>query len=325
VMGVPDLAIDHTPCPPVEQWTEIRHAPEDESVNLAYFTFPENALVVLDEAQRIYRPRAVGSKVPPEVAAFETHRHTGVDFILLTQHPGLVDSNIRKLVGRHIHIRVTPFGRYKYEWTELGDPESASSREIAAKEKYKLPKRAFGLYKSSQLHTKIKTKMPWYFWLFLACLVGVVGLSAYAYNRVNTRMTGGDVLTAGKAAPPSPGQSVKVDPKSREELLLEFDPLVPGRPETAPAYDGLRQVKVMPVVAGCIRTPTRCTCQNQQGLDAGLDKLQCEFWLENPPFNPYYEPPQVTKAPPSEVKPAHQIAPDKPMQIPHPPESNTVT
>jgi len=101
VMGIPDLKVPHITCPPVDEWTEYRTSPEDPSLDLAYFTFPENALVVIDEAQRVYRPRPTGTRVPPEVAAFETHRHLGVDFILLTQHPGLIDSNIRKLVGRH--------------------------------------------------------------------------------------------------------------------------------------------------------------------------------------------------------------------------------
>jgi len=289
VTGIPDLAIDHTPCPPVAEWTEYRTSPDDENLQLAYFTFPENSLVVLDEAQRVYRPRAVGTKVPPEVAAFETHRHTGVDFILLTQHPGLIDSNIRKLIGRHIHIRGTPFGRYKYEWTELGDPESASSREIASKERYKLPARAFDLYKSAQLHTKIKTKLPWYFWLFIVALLGVIGLSVYAYNRINSKLSSGESVLS-----KSPGQQAvkptdKPASQGPDELLQQFVPVVPGRPETATAYDTLRQVKAMPVVAGCIQTATRCTCQNQQGLDAGLDELQCKDWLRNPPFNPYVD------------------------------------
>lgn len=305
ITGVPDLAIDHTPCPPVADWTQFRRSPDDPDLELAYFTFPENAVVVVDEAQRIYRPRAVGSKVPPEVQAFETHRHTGVDFILITQHPGLIDSNIRKLVGRHIHIRVTPFGRYRYEWTELGDPESASSREVAAKERYMLPKRAFALYKSSQLHTKIKVKMPWYVYLFAVCLVGFVGLGWYAYHRVSARVE----PPAAKAEQVPQGESVTKAAApvaiTAEDFLVAEAPVLPGRPETAPMYAELRQVKQLPRVAGCIRTPTRCTCQNQQGTDAGLDRMQCESWLRNPPFDPYSEVQRVASAKQAqEVKPA---------------------
>lgn len=289
VTGIPDLAIDHSPCPPVSEWTEQRVSPDDESIQLSYFTFPENSVVVIDEAQRIYRPRPVGSKVPPEVAAFETHRHTGVDFILITQHAGLIDSNIRKLVGRHVHIRVTPFGRYRYEWTELGDPESSSSREVAAKEKYTLPKRAFGLYKSSQLHTKIKVKMPWYVYLFGACLVGTIGLSVYAYKRVSAKVDPGNP-EAKVSTSDRPGQTSDIKiPATADDILAQETPLLKGRADTAPMYAELRQPKQLPMVVGCIKTPTRCECQNQQGTDAGLDRLQCEKWLTNPPFNPYIE------------------------------------
>lgn len=290
VTGIPDLAIDHSPCPPVSEWTEQRVSPDDESIQLSYFTFPENAVVVIDEAQRIYRPRPVGSKVPPEVAAFETHRHTGVDFILITQHAGLIDSNIRKLVGRHVHIRVTPFGRYRYEWTELGDPESSSSREVAAKEKYSLPKRAFVLYKSSQRHTKIKVKMPWYVYLFGACLVGTIALSVYAYKRVSAKVEPGNPeAKVTQSGSPSKATEPNSSPATAEDILALETPLLKGRADTAPMYAELRQPKQLPMVVGCIKTPTRCECQNQQGTDAGLDRLQCENWLANPPFNPYLE------------------------------------
>lgn len=291
VTGVPDLTIDHSPCPPVEDWTEKRQSPDDPSLELAYFTFPEGALVVIDEAQRIYRPRAVGSKVPDYVAAFETHRHTGVDFILITQHAGLIDSNIRKLIGRHIHVRVTPFGRKKYEWTELGDPESVSSRELAASESYKLPKRAFSLYKSSQLHTKIKVKLPWYFYMFIIGAFGAAALGWYGYHRVTSKLdkptdsrSAESSLTGTPAAAP-----VEPKPMDATAFLMASTPVVSGRPETAPMYDGLRQVKQMEQVVGCFQTRSRCTCVNQQGLDAHLDPLQCREWLASPPFNPYVE------------------------------------
>lgn len=190
VMGVPGLKIEHEACPPVEQWVEFRVSPEDDSLQLPYFTFPENAVVFIDEAQRVYRPRPAGAAVPPHVAAFETHRHTGVDFILITQQAGLLDSNIRRLIGRHVHIRPTPMGRYKYEWMELGDPESQSSRQLAASSRYKLPKRAFDLYKSAETHTKLRTPIPWYYWLFAVALLLFFGLVYYIVGRVSSNVKG---------------------------------------------------------------------------------------------------------------------------------------
>jgi zona occludens toxin len=76
------------------------------------------AVICFDEVQREWKPRANGSKVPKCIEMLETHRHMGVDFIILTQHPGLIDQNIRALVGRHLHVR--RFGgmgaAIVYEW-----------------------------------------------------------------------------------------------------------------------------------------------------------------------------------------------------------------
>lgn len=113
----------------------------------------KGALLVIDECQRFFRPRAAGSAVPDHVAALEVHRHQGLDIWLITQRPGLVDANVRALCGKHIALRSTPFGRYKYEWPEVGDIDTKSSRDTAARTRYKLPKHVFGLYKSSEVHT----------------------------------------------------------------------------------------------------------------------------------------------------------------------------
>jgi zona occludens toxin len=61
--------------------------------------------IVFDEVQSVWKPRPNGSKIPDDIGALETHRHKGVDFVLLTQHPMLLDQNVRALVGRHLHIR----------------------------------------------------------------------------------------------------------------------------------------------------------------------------------------------------------------------------
>ena len=295
VMGIPELTLDHSVCPPGNEWTELRPCPEDESKDLAYFTFPENALVVIDEAQRIYRPRAVGSKVPPEVAAFETHRHTGIDFILLTQHAGLIDSNIRKLIGRHIHIRVTPLGRYKYQWTELGDPESTSSRDIAAKERYKLPARAFDLYKSSQKHTKIKTKMPWFVWVFGIAFLMSIALGFYTYQRITAKIEPkSKTETLAKDSPRSTtGQNDGV--QSPSEYFASLSPRQQGLHHTAPRYDEITKPTDAPWPVGCIQRaawrdkPAGCRCIDQQGNNYNTSDAQCRSIVKNGIFKDWGE------------------------------------
>jgi len=281
VMGIPELTLPVIQAPPVDQWVEYRKSPEDENLELAYFTFPQNSLVVIDEAQRVYRPRPVGSKVPGEVAAFETHRHLGIDFILITQHAGLIDSNIRKLIGRHIHIRVTALARYRYEWTELGDPESSSSRELAAREKYVLPKRAFGLYKSSELHTKIRKKIPFFVWVFAFASVLAVGLGAWAFHRVTLRTSPEAVSqspanTSGGVITSAPGA-----PVSQVDLLVERTPRIHGEPHTAPRYDALTVAIAAPELRGCIESDRRCRCQDQDGNDYPVSQSRCRSLAVN--------------------------------------------
>ena len=275
VMGIPDLAIEHHVCPPVSEWTELRESPEDPTLKLPYFTFPPNSIVILDEAQRVYRPRPANARVPPEVAAFETRRHTGVDFVLITQNPGLLDSHIRKLVTRHIHIHDTFMGRYMLEWVGLGDIDSKASRALATRTKYQPPKRAFNLYKSSELHTKIVRKRPWYFYLFFALIPVILGLGWNIYTRFNSKFqdpapaTQPDkphmsALPVHSPDAPAAGGSAKV--LTRSEYIEQYQPRIDGLMHTAPVYDAVTAPVEPPEPVGCIDSPrTGCKCYTQQG------------------------------------------------------------
>lgn len=153
VMGVDNLLIEHQKLPTIDLWTYSKSDKDDPSLELFYFTFPPNSILIIDEAQKIYRPRSSSSKVPPIVSALETHRHTGIDIWLLTQKPSLLDSNVRDLCGRHMHIRNSILGRKIYEWPEY-NAITETNLKSAASRFFRPPKSAFALYKSSELHTK---------------------------------------------------------------------------------------------------------------------------------------------------------------------------
>ena len=136
VDGLADLKLEHHPLDVLTWPTEA----------------PDGAVIVVDEVQRKWRQRGPGSKVPDSVAQLETHRHRGLDFIIITQGPRLIDSNVRALVGRHVHIRDTGFmGRWAYEWPECND--ALAWAKCQNKRRYKLPTKVFDLYKSASLHT----------------------------------------------------------------------------------------------------------------------------------------------------------------------------
>lgn len=303
-LGIPDLKLPYIPTPAVKEWTELRVDADDPDQNqLPYFTFPPNSLIVLDEAQRIFRVRPNGAKVPDHVAAFETVRHTGVTFLLMTQNPAFLDSHIRKLVGQHIHLRdVGLMGRWYYEWPECANPESFSTAPI--KKKWALPKESFPLYKSSSLHIKRKYSVPPVMVMIAACALLLLFLGWRMFGSFSEKVAPATAMTATvheaskgasgvegvpvvKAAQPAP-PSVRTNDGG--EYLAAFMPVAPGRPESAPAYAEIRQVKAMPIVAGGACMKGHCKCYNQQGTDAGLDDMQCKGWLKNPPFDPYRDP-----------------------------------
>lgn len=322
VDAIPDLVVPHEPAPALSTWTKTVEDPSSQTGTKLLFDFPAGSIIAIDEAQRVYRPRAVGSKVPPEVAAFETHRHQGLDFILITQHPNLIDANVRKLVGRHLHIRdVGILGRKVYEWPECGNVEQF--RNAPVQRSYRLDSKSFGLYKSSSLHIKPKRGLPKGLILASVSLCLLLAGVGYAWHSISKKLNP-DATTAttqtpqaaGAAVPSSSGHASSGDAiKTASDYLTESIPAYPGRPETAPMYAALLEVRNVPRVVGCVDTGKRCKCITQQGTDAGLDNMQCRNWIASPPFDPYTEQKQNDVAavvphrdatPPKESAPAPQ-------------------
>lgn len=283
VDGVPDLKIKHFDLPDVSKWPEA---------------VPDGAAVVVDEVQRVWRPRGPGQKVPPDIAALETHRHRGLDFFLVTQQPRLVDANVRALVGRHVHLRDLGFlGRWWYEWPECS--ESVQWKSAPLKKRYVLPKKVFGLYKSASVHVKPIRSVPWMVAVMAIALVAVVWLAWSAYSSISGRM--GDAPTvqvagsASRAGDPVIGSNLSSaransPPLTGAALALSFMPRLSTMPASAPVYDELRKARSMPVVVGGMCMNGRCRCLTQQGTDAGLSSDECRQWIDNPPFDPYREP-----------------------------------
>lgn len=293
VMGIPELVVPHEVAPQVEKWTRRVKVSEDDALEEAEFTFPEGALVVVDEAQKVFRPAATGSRVPDVVAAFEKHRHRGLDFWLITQHPNLLHANVRRLVGKHIHLRGHWAGRELLEWPEATDPDSRSERGAAVRQRYTLPKSAFRLYKSSSLHVKQTRRIPKVLYVVVVML-GVAGFLGYrAYGRIAGAIQGETIVGKPAALEAASAGGVREGPGASGSSgagalsLSLFVPRLAGRPESAPLYDEVRQVVAMPAVVGCVRSGPRCSCFTDQGSDAGYTVEACRAWLDAPPFSPF--------------------------------------
>lgn len=193
-----------------ENWQPLPDVHKDDDGNLFITSFDakgqpdaavpyenhKGALLVIDECQRHFRPRPAGSVVPDHVAALEVHRHQGLDIWLVTQRPGLVDANVRALCDKHIALRKTPFGRYKYEWSEVGDIESKFSRDTAAKSRYKLPNHVFSLYKSAEVHNVTSHKLPLVAKVFLLCVPVLAFLGWSSYRMISKKLNPEPVTVA---------------------------------------------------------------------------------------------------------------------------------
>jgi zona occludens toxin len=124
---------------------------------------PDGSLVCLDECQRAFPPRNPMAQVPPWVSAFETHRHRGLDFYLITQSPRLVDRHVIELVDRHVHL-YRPFGMRRsvvHEWGGVNHSPDPPQTRRSGKRKVVAQNRAlFALYRSASVHTD-RVRVPW--------------------------------------------------------------------------------------------------------------------------------------------------------------------
>ena len=308
--------------------------PEGESIQTWPKWAPPGAIIVVDECQRIFRPRPSGSKVPDYVAELETHRHRGLDFILITQHPRLIDINLRSLIEHHTHLSKTNLGiRRKLEWTTGGakDPESRTNIKEALVSVYKLDKSVYGLYKSAEVHTKIRTKKSKLLMLFplALCLVGY-GVWSFAefWSRFEGEAPSTDkTIESNKTAESAPttAQTPQENATGRYETQTiqaeqpkphisedDYKPRIENRPETAPIYDGMnKSVTVMPWPSACVKSDKACNCYTDQGTKIKeIDKKTCISYIKDGlPFNPYKakQPETAATAAPAEQPETPQV------------------
>lgn len=229
-------------------------------------------IIVADEVQKVpeWKKAPAGSKVPPCIEALETHRHMGVDLIILTQGPMLIHDNVTRLVGRHLHLRRLgnmPFATV-YEWD--GCSRSLIYKNTMSKAPFWYPKDAYKLYKSAEVHTKQKRSAPALLWVVGAALLVFTTQAPGVYNKMMERFN-----------PTKPVQLAKAEaPKVETKPPVPIQPLTgpysapTPRPGTAPGpnWPGVVQA---PAIAGCVRYADRCACLDTTGKEVEPDVQQC--------------------------------------------------
>lgn len=230
------------------------------------------AVVVFDEVQRVWPNRPAGSKKPAAVEYLETHRHDGIDLIIMTQNPQLLDPAVRALVGRHLHMRrVGSFGAaVVYEWDACSN--SLNFKAAFTKTGYRYSSSAQKLYHSAKVHTKQTRKLPFVVWLMLA---GVVG-AAYMWPTLFDRLTGKGAQVA--QAKPTPAQVVQqprsVPSPATAQAMREKLGLAPVEKQQASLAPQSEPPK--PVLAGCAVARARCVCFDTTGALIPEPEGACE-------------------------------------------------
>lgn len=275
VDGIPDLTLNHE-LPP----GEVEGANTDYSKWL-----PDGSVLIVDECQRVWRPRSSGAAVPPGVRHMETHRHHGHDLVLITQHPNLLDSNVRRLVGRHLHVRrVWGWNRaIVYEWDQATDPGRTST---ATKKTWAYPKSAFGIYKSASVHTARGQKPPILLYLVII-LPLLLGFFIYqTYSSINQR------INPVKKQQVENRATVQNIPAQQTAVYLDPEKFIPrnaDQPASAPAYDGLYSISAVPRIEHCIASQSRCVCYTQQITRVQVSDEKCRRIASGLEFDPYQE------------------------------------
>lgn len=255
--GIPDL--DTTKL--TANWVEFQ-TPDK------WYEQPDGSVIVIDEAQRIFGAQDGRKARPEHVARFETHRHQGLDIHLITQHPSLLMTHVRKLVGKHINMYRAYGGkrllRHEYEFC-IDAPEKRANFKQAQERRVSLDPKYYGLYRSATVHTH-KFKLPNYVYLIPILLFFIVGsgfvVSSIFVTDQPEKPEGTPISTPDNGTDPQistleptstaqlPGQAQM--PSAGEQILTpeqyadSFTPRIPDIPMSAPRYDKLTEPKSFP-------------------------------------------------------------------------------
>lgn len=237
-----------------------------------WFKVPAGAIIVMDEAHKVFPVRPNGSQVPEHVLPIAELRHEGHDLFLITQHPMELDSAIRRRIGRHLHCvrRMGMQACLIREWSRCVENCDKTDKD-AIRHEWLYNKVAYAWYKSAEVHT-IKRRLPLkLLWLLVAPVMVIVAI-VVVMRFVNQQKSGDAIRQAaeragGSASSVAPGASPggPAGPLTAQQYVSQFKPRVDGLAYTAPAYDKVTQPVRAPYPAACVQSKTRCQCYTQQG------------------------------------------------------------
>lgn len=278
-----------------------------------WFDLPDNAIIVIDEAQTWFRIRPQGSRVPEYASRLEIMRKQGHELHAITQSPKLIDSHMRELCGRHVHYHRGQGGNIVKRW-EFQKPELDVNKKFeftdGESSRITIDSTYFGVYESvketAAHHFKFKPPRALY------VLIGCAVLLVLAAWKLSGRFVGEPVVapepvTEEVKANPAPVASSggHAAPQTAEQYIKANTPLIPDVPSSAPIYAELTRPVSFPKPV-CIASTdkeliarnarkmmvkfvdgdlTACRCNTQQGTRMDVSFDFCLSVVENGYFD----------------------------------------
>jgi len=288
------------------EWVEFDH-PE------TWFDLPQNALIVIDEAQTWFRVRPQGSKVPDYASRLEIMRKDGHELHAITQSPKLIDAHMRELCNMHVHYNRGNGSQIVKRWVFQKPEMTVSSKlEFADGESSRITidKRYFGCYESvkegSEHHFKFRPPKAMY--VLAVCVL----LIAAAVWKISQRFADPAPVAVPETEQPgtihtlAPTAPASLDAVTAEEYASRMVPRIADLPSSAPMYDQLTQAQSFPKpfcvstrdVAMLERNAKRmslgydadgnlsgCRCNSQQGTRLDVSFQFCMNVVDNGYFD----------------------------------------
>lgn len=185
---------------------------------------------------------------------------------------------MRRLVGRHQHVRLL-LGMQRaiiYDWDGCSQTMKPSSS--TGKTFFNYPKSAYALYRSSELHTKQKQKIPWVIFVPVLAILGAATLGPKAFAAFSGAVSGKGVQgMSGTAPAPKPAASASVPvstvPGAPPGFVLAGDNTPKPAPVAPPEFP---QLQKQTAIAGCIYVKGRCGCFDAQGGKVEASENMCK-------------------------------------------------
>lgn len=258
---------------------------------------PDKSLICVDELQEFSRNVATKAKtedLPEHFTALEKHRHRGMDFYFITQHPMYIHTHIRRLLENHVHFQRSKGFPYsvKREWQSVCDrPEDMKNATPAmgcTVEMYRPDKKVFSFYESTVQDTH-KLKVPKKLYFYGALIGFFLLLFLFLGSKTVSYLSG---TTDRPSSSPASSVVSAVDPSSK---LVDALPDPPESPNSGLYYDAskpfdyqpvdTRQPSVFPTVSGVVIWDGKCHAYSQQGTTIDMTQDDCFKFFKDRPFN----------------------------------------